>query len=366
MSRLLCVLLVCGCGSGRETSKSAAPVQVVVAPEVAAATPPSAATVPAATSGDAKSERAHGLAYRLASSAAKPVEIPSIGQLIVADQTGVTLDLEDGTRLTAAPHARLCALAFAPSLMLVSGQAHVTRLPDALRAGSVAARIATLTGALETTPGTEATLRVETQLKRERAPGKRRNTGEGQLELRTQLQLERGGTTWLSLATDERDPLRETQLLAGAAPLKPITGLHWLAAGAAFDASFARLAWLKEPTSEQADGALEAALSEQQALRERGHELLASVSPHHAALAKLARDGSAQANAKPEAASTREYQRALVEHAQRSHAHAAQLLLAAERSLLHALLACADDASGSCAAVQAWSERFSARCASLL
>jgi hypothetical protein len=157
------------------------------------------------------------------------------------------------------------------------------------------------------------------------------------------------------------------QLSAGEPLPKPAAGLQWLTSGAAPVALAARekrYRTLRQVAlTVDVDRALELALSEQQALRQHGHALLAKVSPRHAALAKLATDADASATSP---VSARAYQRALVEHAQRREAQAAQLLLAAERSLLRALAACAASEPSACASVQAWSERFAARAADLL
>src|SRR6185312_6416015 len=113
----------------------------------------------------------------------------------------------------------------------------------------VAARIATLAGALEASSGTEALLRTATQAKQNKRLS----------EARVQLQLLRGAATWLSL--DARAQLRETQLATGGSP-PTVAGLHWLVAPhpqpahPAFDAEFRKLRWQALALAEDSDRAL--------------------------------------------------------------------------------------------------------------
>jgi hypothetical protein len=270
--------------------------------------------------------------------------------LIAGGAATLVVDLEDGTRVTADAGTRLWAFALAKSLLLISGELHVTRVADAERAGPRPVRIASLAGVLEPNPGAELALRVE--LRASAAP----------IAYRAQLSLARGSATWIS--QDERAGAKAAQLIAGEPLAKPAAGLQWLSLPAGQQARAKRFETLRQvAVSAELDQRLDAALTEQQALRQRGHALLAQVSPRHAALAKLSRDAAVPA---PTSGSARAYQRELVEHAQRREAQAERLLLAAERSLLHALAGCGPSEPSTCASLRAWSERFSARAADLL
>jgi hypothetical protein len=276
---------------------------------------------------------------RVVSGPASVRALAAIGQHIAVGAGAVVIDLEDGTRVTAAAGSELCALELAPSLLLINGKLRATRLPDPERSGTF--RIASMAGAIETSPGLELLLRTEVQAGNQR----------------THLRLLRGGLTWLAPAAST--PL---QLVAGEPLPKPAPGLSWASTRDAAEAERTLEASLKAtrkaPTDAEADHALDAALTQQHALRERSHALLAAVSPRHAALS------SEEAAARP--ASTREYQRALVEHAQKREAQAGQLLSAAERSLLAVLARCGRDAASECAALAAWRARFAQRLASAL
>jgi hypothetical protein len=271
--------------------------------------------------------------------------VAGVGEQITAGADPVLIDLEDGTRVEAAPHTQLCAFARAKTLLLVSGQLHATRLPDAERAGTAPARIASLPGTLETIPGADLELRVELQVE----------PGAASIAYRAQLGLSRGTVSWARL--DDRGALERSVLSAGAPLPKAVEGLQWRGSGVKPSLQAQRRAAFR---AQDADRVLDAALIEQQALRDRGHALLARVSPRHAALAKVPADLTTSED------STRQYQRALVEHARLRQAQAEQLLLAAERSLLGALAGCDASSRGACASLQTWSERFSARVAGLL
>lgn len=293
----------------------------------------------------AAAERA--LRFRVVSGQPPASAIEGLGELIAVGAQSTVLDLEDGTRVTAAPNSQLFALGFAKSLLLVTGQLHVLRLPDAARAQVTPARIASFGGALEPSVGADLALRVEVQTGPKQAAA---------IAQRAQLGLLRGTVFWFG--SNERGAPEQLELSAPGPLPKPPDGMQWWssAAHAKPIQALRRVA----VRSEELERALEAALLEQHALRERGHVLLARVSPRHAALAKAPAPESDEEN------STREYQRALVKHARLQNAQASQLLLAAERSLLAALAACGPSANSACASLQAWSERFAARVSGLL
>jgi hypothetical protein len=281
---------------------------------------------------------ARGLRWRGVGTAPLTTEtVDGVGQRFVVTDTPCALDLEDGTRVTAAPGAQLWAAAWAKSLLLVAGELEAKRFV----AESAAVRIASLAGVIEPHPSAELALRVEPR--------------PTPLAYRAQLSLARGSAIWL--APDAHAAIRETQLIAGEPLPMPPPGLQWLSlpAGPKAQAERAkRFATVPHaPLTADLDALLDAALSEQQALRERGRALLAQASPPA--------DGEPQGGP-----SARTFQRQLVAHAQRRDAQAKQLLSAAERSLLRALTACPAGEAQACPALRSWIERFGARVASLL
>lgn len=352
---LLLGFLLCACDSAAKPSHGSPAAPPVT--KVAAPTEPPAQAEPPLTAAAKSKPDARGLRLRVVSAPAPAATVvEGVGELITIGTAPALIDLEDGTRVDAAPHTRLCAFARAKTLLLVSGQVHVTRLPEAERAGTTPARIASLAGTLETSPGADLALRVEVQ-----------GSDATSIVHRSQLGLSRGAVTWFGL--DAHDALVRSPLSAGAPPPKPVQGMQWLSSDSKPQADKRSQAQRHVGLRAQdADRSLDAALTEQQALRDRGHALLARVSPRHAALAKLPADLTTPRDQSPGIAadSTRAYQRALVEHARLRQAQAEQLLLAAERSLLGALAGCDASSHGVCASLQAWSERFSARVASLL
>ncbi|HET8938206.1 MAG TPA: hypothetical protein VFN67_32405 [Polyangiales bacterium] len=296
----------------------------------------------------APAEGARRLRYRVVTAPAPASStVAGVGELIAVGAAGAVIDLEDGTRVTAEPNSQLFALTFAKSLLLTSGQLHLTRLPDAERAGAAPARIASLAGALEMSPGADLVLRVEAQMGAKQASG---------IAHKAQLGLTRGTLEWF--AQDDYGAHKHLELSAGAPLPKPAAGVQWWSA----DAQAKPFQALQRVTlrGEDVDRALDTALRDQEALRERGHVLLARVSPRHAALAKTPADAPRLES------TTREYQRELVEHARRQQTQVSQLLLAAERSLLAALSACGARPNATCASLQSWSERFAGRVAELL
>jgi hypothetical protein len=273
--------------------------------------------------------------------------LDGVGQRIAVGQEPLAIDLEDGTRVSAAPGTQLWAFALAKTLLLVSGELQATRVVDAQNAGTAPVRIASLAGVVELNPGADLALRIELR------------TSTAQIAYRAQLSLMRGSATWIG--PSQGGDIAEAQLIAGEPLPKPAPGMHWLSlpagpkARAERDKRFAAVRHV--PLQADVDVLLDAALSEQQALRQQGHALLAQVSPRHAA------DGTPS---KPTTGSVRAYQRELVAHAQRREAQAKQLLSAAERSLLRALAACEASEPSACSSLQAWTTRFAAHAAELL
>ena len=347
---LLWALCLCACDGGTKPAPASAPVaprsEVPIDPQPMAAREISDPLPTAAAS--ASAEDARRLRYRVVTAPAPASStIPGVGELIAIGAAGAVIDLEDGTRVTAEPNSQLFALGVASSLLLTSGQLHLTRLPDAERAAAAAARISSVAGALEMSPGADLVLRVEAQIPAKQASG---------TSFRAQLGLSRGTMEWFAL--DDYGAHKHLSLSAGSPLPKPAAGLQWWSS----EAQAKPFQALQRVTlrNEDLDRALETALRDQEALRERGHVLLARVSPRHAALAKT------PADAPRVESTTREYQRELVEHARRQQTQVSQLLLAAERSLLAALSACGAKPTATCASLQSWSERFAARVAELL
>jgi len=288
---------------------------------------------------DSQPSAATGLRFRAVGGAPPAVTVEGVGRHIVVANAPVVSDLDDGTRVTAAPGAELWAFAHARSLLLVSGEVQATRIVDAERAASPPVRIVCLAGAIEPNAGAELTLRVEPRAQ--------------PLAYRAQLSLTRGSATWV--APDEHAAVKESLLIVGDPLPMPAPGLQWQSLPPGPKAQVERdkrFAMLRHAAlGADLDALLEAALTEQQALRQQGHALLAQVSP---------RRGSSVTEA---VGSPRAYQRELVAQAQRREAQAKQLLSAAERSLLRALVLCAGDAPQTCPALRAWRERFAARLA---
>lgn len=345
---LLWALCLCACDGGTKSAPASEPVpqrsELPVEPPPPATREisdplPTAAAQPAA-------EDARRLRYRVVTAPAPASSaIAGVGELLAIGAAGAVIDLEDGTRVTAEPNSQLFALGFVRSLLLISGQLHLIRLPDAERAAATPARVSSLAGALEMSPGADLVLRAEPQ-----------NTGKQGTSYRAQLGLSRGTVEWFAL--DDFGVHKHLPLNAGSPLPKPAAGLQWWSS----DAQAKPFQALQRVTlrSEDLDRALERALRDQEALRERGHVLLARVSPRHAALAKT------PADAPRVESTTREYQRELVEHARRQQTQVSQLLLAAERSLLAALVGCGAKPNATCASLQSWSERFAARVSELL
>jgi|GEM_PF-6244065 len=339
---LFAALLLCAC-SGADRG---APAQSSATPEQGAPLSAVAGQRDRGAESPTAAAAEHGLRFRGVGGAALATErVDGVGQRIAVGDAPRVIDLEDGTRVTAAPGAQLWAFARARTLLLVSGELQATRVVDAQFAGSPPARIASLAGVIELNPGAELALHVELRAE--------------PLAYRAQLTLSRGSATWL--APEEHAAVKETQLMAGEPLPMPAPGLQLLSLPAGQrtqrDKRFAALR--HAPLTLDLDGLLDAALNEQQALRQRGQALLAHVSPQHAA-----RQEPAESPEPP--SSPRAYQRELVAHAQRREAQAKQLLSAAERSVLRALAACPPSDLPSCPALRAWSERFDARLASLM
>jgi hypothetical protein len=338
---LLWALCLCACDGGTK----AAPASVAPISEAPTEPPPPAAkelSDPLPTA-PAPAEDPRRLRFRVVTAPAPASSaVTGVGELIAIGATGAVIDLGDGTRVTAEPNSQLFALGFAQSLLLTSGQLHLTRLPDAERAGATPARISSLAGALEMSPGADVVLRAEAQIASKPGSG---------MTHRAQLGLSRGTVEWFAL--DDYGVHKHFPLSVGSPLPRAAAGVQWWSS----DAHAKAFQALQRVTlrSEDLDRALETALRDQQALRERGHVLLARVSPRHAALAKT------PADAPRVESTTREYQRELVEHARRQQTQVSQLLLAAERSLLAALAACGPKPNATCASLQAWSERFGAR-----
>lgn len=279
-----------------------------------------------------------------------------------ASSPPVLLDLPDGTRLSLGPSTELWAFAHAKSLLLVSGQVRATRLPDAPRAGVAPARIATLAGAAEISPGADLWLRADA-----RSPRRARGAGDQVLLYRVQLALLRGALSWFQPDGDQA--LQRTQLSTGE-PLPPSVGtlrLLTLRAGSSAQAKRDRVFRAQPPSAASLalDEALAAALEEQQALRDRGDALLAPLRTERSEGLPVASEASVEASATL-SSSTRAYQRLLVEHARRRQAQEQVLLLAAERSLLRVLGLCAVAQSDACPAATAWSARFAEPLSELL
>ena len=347
---LLWALCVCACDGGIKPAPASERAAATPAPPASAEPQPTAARdindpLPTAA---APAEDMRRLRYRVVTAPAPASSrVAGVGELIAIGAAGAVIDLEDGTRVTAEPNSQLFALGFASSLLLTSGQLHLTRLPDAERAGAAPARISSLAGALEMSPGADLLLRVEAQIGGKQASG---------MAHRAELGLTRGTVEWFAL--DDYGAHKHFPLSAASLLPKPAAGMQWWSS----EAQAKQFQALQRVTlrSEDLDHALDNALREQEALRERGHVLRARVSPRHAALAKT------PADAPRVECTTREYQRELVEHARRQQTQVSQLLLAAERSLLAALCACGAKPNATCGSLQAWSERFAARVAELL
>jgi hypothetical protein len=293
---------------------------------------------------------ARGLRFRgLGDAALATTPFVGVGQLIAVGQVPLLVDLEDGTRVTAAPGTRLWAFALAKTLLLVSGELQATRVVDAQQAGTAPVRIASLAGVVELNPGAELALCLELR------------TGKAPVAYRAQLSLVRGSATWIA---HERTGIAEAQLIAGEPLPKPAPGMHWLSLPARQKTRADRFAALRHvAVSADSDALLDAALTEQEALREHGHALLGQVSLRHAALAQPPSDGAPVPRSP---GSPRAFQRELVAHAQRREAQAHLLLSAAERSLLLALAACGEGEPSACTALRAWTHRFATRAAELL
>lgn len=334
-----------------------------------------------AARGAAQPVRSRAMTFRLMNAPAgrEPSRgsIEGVGRRISggsADAPPVLVDLADGTRLTLAPQTELWVFAQAPSLLLVRGELRVTRMPDAPRAGSRPARIATLAGSVEVSASADFWLRADVRPARsvgKSAASPRRESHPAnlpaELSYRVQLALLRGALRW-SQPNGQRGPL-QTLLTPGPTLPKRLAAVQllWLrdpvAAESQRDKAFERLAPAR--TAVDLDAALEGALSEQQALRARGQALLAPLKAAPAEAASLARDAGVRA-ASVLRGSVRSYQRMLVEHARHKQAQTAQLLMAAERSLLRVLGLCAAANSPACPGARAWSERFAARLSALL
>jgi len=326
---LFAALLLCACSGSDRAAPPPPP-------------PPSAAQAPPAAADDHEVSAGHGLRFRGVGAAPLTTQrVDGVGQRIAVGDGLCVIDLEDGTRVSTAPGAQLWAFARARTLLLVSGELQATRVVDGQFAGSPPVRIASLAGVIEPNPGAEITLHVELRA----AP----------LAYRAQLTLSRGSATWI--APEEHAAVKEAQLIAGEPLPMPAPGLQLLSLPAGQKAQRdKRFAALRHaPLAIDLDALLDAALTEQQALRLGGQALLAQVSPRHAA----------HAAAEP-LRSPRAYQRELVAHAQRREAQAKQLISAAERSLLRALATCAPGDLPTCPALRAWSERFDARLAKLM
>ena len=341
MRWLLGVLWACAC-SGSDRAAPPPPSAALQGPAAVEPAPP-ASTVPDAKKAPSVDPSRRGLALRGVGAALPDSErVEGVGRGFQVGPEPLLVDLEDGTRVAAAPGAQLWALAWTKTLLLVSGELSATRVVDAQRAGSAPVRIASVAGVVELNPGAELALRVGLRGGAHRA----------------QWNLARGSVTWTQ--ADDTEP---QLLIAGATMPKATSAVQWLslAAGsktrATRDKRFAALAFSAAPAD--ADARLEAALSEQQVLRQQGHALLARVSPRHAALAEPSANGAPVLTDSPRA-----FQRELVAHAQRREAQATRLLTAAERSLLWTLVACAPNEARTCASLRAWTHRFAARLAS--
>lgn len=341
----LVATLLCAC-SGSDRAAQAPPLPAAHAPTSSSAAPLGAAAESRKSEAAASPAGRAGLRFRGVGGADLVTEsVDGVGQRIAVGDAPCVFDLEDGTRVTASPGAQVWAFARAKSLLLVSGDLQATRVVDGQRVGSPPVRIASLAGVVEPNPGAELTLRVEVRA----AP----------LAYRAQLTLSRGSATWI--APEEHAAVKEAQLIAGEPTPMPAPGLQLLGLPAGEktqrDKRFAALR--HAPLTADLDALLDAALTEQEALRQRGQALLAHVSPRHAARVEPTE------RLEP-SSSPRAYQRELVAHAQRREAQAKQLRSAAERSLLRALATCAPSELPTCPSLRAWSERFDARLASLL
>lgn len=287
-------------------------------------TPPPAPTPPAS----------QALRFR---TTAKPEPFAGVGQRIPVASGALVIDLADGTRVTATPGTQLWAFAHASTLLLVSGELQITRVASAQQTAATPVRIASLAGVVEPNLGAELAFRVELEAE--------------PLSYRAQLSLARGSVTWL--APQEHAVVKETLLIAGEQLPMPAPGVQWLSGPLGQAVREQRYAALRAVRlSADLDALLEAALSEQQELRQKGHALLAQVRAQHA-------------SAEP-ASSPRASQRELVSQAQRRELQKKQLLSAAERSLLRALVACAASDVESCTRLEQWRGRFAERLAQVL
>lgn len=374
------VLLACDARAGVPQQRPATAPAPASTPRSAVAEPASAQAepeaIPAAAEPAREPEPARELQLRLVNGGAALAaqSVPgAVGRRIAPlQETELWVDLEDGTRLAVAPRTELWTFAYDKSLLLVSGKLRVTRLPDAPRAGRSPARISTPAGAVEVAAGADFELRVGV----EPVSGRRERGGRDAraaaltspaLRARTQLRLLRAAVTWL--APDGTGGLSEVTLSAGEKASLALPGLQvlTLAPGDARSSTQAERAFRAispRVMTDDLDQTLEAAVAEHRALAERSHVLLAPVSPRHAAQTGAPLEPAAAPGVGD--VSTRDYQRALVEHARRRHAHRRLLLLAAEQSALRALARCGQPAADDCDATRAWSQRLGAELSSVL